>query len=91
MRRQDFAGGTDIDIPVGIVAELILAEEAIAHRWAALRLGNIGCQASLLAGLDILDLEVAAIGDNVDLLNTQNLARRLGRLLSADPCRRLGW
>ena len=34
----------------------------------------------LLAGLDVLDLEVAAVGDDVDRLDTENAAGRFGGL-----------
>jgi hypothetical protein len=51
-----------------------LAGFALAHRRAALRLGNVGNAAGLLASLDILNLEVAAIGDDVD---AQDFAGRL--------------
>ena len=42
-----------------------------------LRLGNVGNAAGLLASLDILDFEVAAIGDDVDRLDAQDFAGRL--------------
>jgi hypothetical protein len=35
-------------------------------------------QAGLLAGFDVLDLEVAAIGDDIDLLDIENDAGGLG-------------
>ena len=52
-------------------------QQALAHRRAALRLGNVGNAAGLLAGLDVFDLEVAAIRDDVDRLDPQDFAGRL--------------
>src|ERR1700680_4657357 len=80
MRFQRLAARAGKDIPVRVVAELILAEEAVAHRRPALRLRNMGCKAHLLASLDVLDLEVAAIGDDVDPLDAENRAGRFGSL-----------
>jgi uncharacterized protein YlxW (UPF0749 family) len=40
----------------------------------------MGNAAGCLAGLDVLALEVAAIGDDVDRLDAQDLAGRLGDL-----------
>jgi hypothetical protein len=45
-----------------------------------LRLRNIGRQPRLFAGLNVLDLEVAAIGDDIDILDIENGACRLGGL-----------
>jgi hypothetical protein len=41
-----------------------------------LRSGNVRNATDLLVGLDVLDLEVAAVGDDVDHLDVQNLASR---------------
>ena len=41
-----------------------------------MRLGNVRDAAGLLTGLNVLGLEVAAIGDDVDRLDVQNLAGR---------------
>jgi hypothetical protein len=67
--RQYLPGRADVGVEPGVVSELVLAKQALAHRRAALRLGNVGNAAGLLASLDILDFEVAAIGDDVDRLD----------------------
>ena len=40
----------------------------------------MGRQPRLFAGLNVLDLEVAAIGDDIDILDIENGACRLGGL-----------
>jgi hypothetical protein len=40
----------------------------------------MGRQARFFAGLDVLDLEVAAIGNDIDILDIENGAGRLGGL-----------
>ena len=45
-----------------------------------MRSGNVRDAAGLLAGVDVLDLEVAAVGDDVDHLDIQNLASRFSGL-----------
>ena len=72
-RRQHLPGRANIGVAPSVVAKLVLAEEALAHRGAALRSGNVRDAAGLLAGLDVLDLQVAAVGDDVDRLDVQNL------------------
>lgn len=42
-------------VDAAVVDRLQVMREALAHRGAALRLGNVGNAAGLLAGLDILD------------------------------------
>jgi hypothetical protein len=59
-----------------LIAKLVLAEEALADRGAALRSGNVRNATDLPTGLDVLGLEVAAVGDDVDPLDVQNLAGR---------------
>ena len=76
-RRQQLPGRADVGVEPGVVSELVLAKQALAHRRAALRLGNVGNAAGLLAGLDVFDLEVAAIRDDVDRLDPQDFAGRL--------------
>ena len=60
--RQYLPGRADIGVAPRVVAKLVLAKEALADRGAALRSGNVRDAAGLLAGLDVLDLEVAAVG-----------------------------
>ena len=38
-------------------------------------------QSRLLASLNVLAFEIAPIGDDIDCLDTEDFARRLGRLL----------
>src|SRR5829696_6264970 len=59
-----------------VVSELILAEQAGPDRGAALRARHIGRHSSLLAGLDILDLEVAAVGNYRDAVRAKQLLGR---------------
>ncbi len=42
---------------------------------------NMGREASLLAGRDVLGPEITLVGDDIDFFDVQNLARRLGGLL----------
>ena len=55
------------------------AAGAAQVRGAALRSGNVRNATDLLTGLNVLDLEVAAVGDDTDRLDVQNLAGRVGR------------
>src|SRR5450759_5416394 len=79
-RRKNLPGRTNEYVPLRIVAELVLAKEAVAHRRSALRLGNIRRYPRLLAGLDVLDREVAPIGGDIDGLDIEDGAGRLGGL-----------
>jgi hypothetical protein len=63
-----------------VVLELVLAEEARLDRRTALRTRHIRLDPGLLAGLDILDLEITLVGDDVDRSDTEDLFRRLCRL-----------
>ena len=49
----------------------------------------MGRQPGFLAGLDVLGLEIALVGDDVDLLDFEDFARRLGGRVTG-PCRRPG-
>ena len=60
-RRQQLPGRADVGVALGVVQELVLAKQALARRGATLRPGNVGNAAGLLASLDVLALEVAAI------------------------------
>ena len=46
-RRQKLPGRTDVGVEPGIVSELVLAKQALAHRGAALRLGDVRNAAGL--------------------------------------------
>ena len=63
-----------------VVAELIFAEQARPDRRASLGARHIGLDPGLLAGLDVLDLEVALVGHDRDCLDAENLLRRFGGL-----------
>ena len=54
-----------------VVSELILAEQAGPDRGAALRARHIGHHSGLLAGLDVLDLEVAAVGNHREAVRAE--------------------
>ena len=47
-------------------------EKVTTHRRAPLRLGDMGRKPGFVAGFDILDLEVAAIADDVDPLDAED-------------------
>ena len=64
----------------GVKAMGMCRVTTMAHRRSALLLGNMGRQPRLFAGLNVLDLEVAAIGDDIDILDIENGAGRLGGL-----------
>src|SRR4051794_37585512 len=76
---QSVTGRAQDAVTGRVVSELILAEQAGRDRGAALRARHIGYHSGLLAGLDILDLEVAAVGDHRDAVRAeQRLGRRRG-------------
>src|ERR1700729_2299555 len=76
-RRQYLPGRADIGVAPRVVVKLVLAKEALADRGAALRSGNVRNATDPLTGLDVLDFEVAAIGDDIDRLDAQGLTGRL--------------
>jgi hypothetical protein len=80
VRRQGLPRRAGENISVRVVTELVLAEEAVAHRRPALRLGDMGREPRFVAGFDVLDLEVAAIGDDVDPLDAEDRTGRFGGL-----------
>ncbi|HUB63278.1 MAG TPA: hypothetical protein VL996_02360 [Methylocella sp.] len=80
-RLQNVSGGAEVGVVLGVVAKLVLAEKALLHGRSPLRARHMRRQASLLAGFDILALEISFVGDDIDLLDLQNLASGLGRLL----------
>jgi hypothetical protein len=75
--RQQLPGRADVGVAPSVVSELVPAEEALAHRRSSLRLGDMRNAARLLAGLDVLHFEVAAVGDDVDRFDPENVAGRL--------------
>jgi hypothetical protein len=78
-RSKRLPSRTEIGIAVWVVAELVLAEEAPAHRWASLRARDIGDDPGLLAGFEILGLEVTPIRHSLDLLDLKHLLGGSGR------------
>src|SRR6266851_6606130 len=63
-----------------VVAELIFTEQARSDRGTTLRTRHVRVDPSLLAGLDVLDLEIAPIGHDRDPLHSENLLCRFGGL-----------
>ena len=61
-----------------VVAELIFTEQARSDRGTTLGTRHVRVDPSLLAGLDVLDLEIPAISDDPDLYDTENLLCRFG-------------
>src|ERR1019366_9710482 len=68
VRRKSFSGRTNVHILVRIIPELVLAEQTIAHRRSALRLGNMGRLPRLFTGPDVPGLEGGAIGLDIHAL-----------------------
>jgi hypothetical protein len=62
------------------VAELVFTEQTRSDRGTTLRAGHVRFDPGLLAGLDVLDLEMAAIGHDRDPLHSENLSCRFGGL-----------
>jgi hypothetical protein len=62
------------NITVGgfVVFKFVLTEQACPDRGTPLWPGYIGHNPSLLAGLDILDLEITLVGDGLDCLDADN-------------------
>src|SRR6266550_4674635 len=60
-----------------VVAELIFAEPARSDRGTTLRTRHVRVDPGVLAGLDVLDLEVAPIGHDRDPLHSENFFCRL--------------
>src|SRR5262249_7053540 len=56
-----------------VVAELIFTEQARSDRGTALRTRHVRVDPDFLAGLDVLDLEVAPVGHDRDPLHAKNL------------------
>jgi hypothetical protein len=61
-----------------VVAELIFTEQAPSDRGTTLRTRHVRFDPGLLAGLDVLDLEIAPISDDRDPLHAENLFCRFG-------------
>jgi hypothetical protein len=70
----------DVTVAVCVVLKFILAEVTGLDRGTALRTRHIGHDPSLLAGLNILDLEIALVGNGFDGLDAKDLLRRLSSL-----------
>jgi hypothetical protein len=63
-----------------VVFELVLAEQARADRWVTLGARHIRLHPGRLAGLDVLDLEIATFSYDRDALRAENFPCRLRRL-----------
>jgi len=71
---------TGVDVGCGIVGERLLGEEPVGGRRTPYRLRHKGRDAGGLSCFDVLDLEVAAIGDSIDPLDAEDLTGGRGRL-----------
>ena len=76
---QALATRAENSIAFRVVLELVLTKQARSDRWTSLRSRHIRLHSGLLAGLDILDLEIPAVSDDRDLLDTKSLFGRLRR------------
>ena len=77
---KTLTGRAKIAVAGWVVAELILAEQARPDRGTALRARHVRLDPGLLAGLDVLDLEIAPVGHDRDCLDPENLLCRFGGL-----------
>src|SRR6201997_4716531 len=67
-------------VAVRVVAELVFPEQARSDRRTALWARYVRIDPGLLAGLDVLDLEIAPISHDRNLLHAENLFCRFGGL-----------
>ena len=77
---ESFASRTDVNIFIGYVAEVLLAEAPFRLGVRGHRFWQRDCDARLLACQDLLTAEVAAIGDGIELLHFQRRLRLLGHV-----------
>src|SRR5215467_8652270 len=63
-----------------VVAELIFTEQTRSDRGTALRTRHVRIDPGFLAGLDVLDLEIAPVGHHREALHSENLFGRFGGL-----------
>src|SRR5947209_16619796 len=70
----------DVTVAVWFIAKLIFTEVACLDRRSALRTRHIGHDPGLLAGLDVLNLEIALVGNGFDGLDAQDFLRRFSGL-----------
>src|SRR5580700_2889881 len=63
-----------------VVAEFIFPEQARSDRRTTLRTRHVRVDPGLLAGLDVLDLEITPIGHDRDPFHSENLFCRFGGL-----------
>ena len=64
---------TDVTVAVCVIAKLILAEQTRLDRGTALRTRHVGHDPGLLAGLDVLDLELSLVGHGLDRLDAKDV------------------
>src|SRR5215469_3277709 len=74
---KTLAGRANVTVAVCVVAEFILAKQARLDRGTSLWTGHVGRDPGLLAGLDVLDLEVTLVGHGIDRRDTKDILRRL--------------
>ena len=70
--RQQLAGGAAIDILLGQVSEVVLAELALRLHAGCCGLGQRHGDAGIVARLDLLAAVVAAIGNGLELVDAEN-------------------
>src|SRR5271163_2200314 len=63
---ETLSAGAKIGVAARVVVKLFLAEQPMADRRPALRVSNVGIDAGLFAGLDILAFVVALVGDGIE-------------------------
>src|SRR5262249_11173352 len=63
-----------------VVAELIFTEQTRSDRGTALRTRHVRVDPDFLAGLDVLDLEIAPVGHDRDPLHAETFLGRFGSL-----------
>src|SRR6266481_7232441 len=87
---QPLTGGTKIDIVLGDIDEVLLAEPPFGLGTRGHRLREIDRYAGLLTGHNLFASVIPAIGNNLDGLRTNRRARLLGHA-TADPDQARRW
>ena len=86
---QLLTGRTDVDILIGHIAEVLLAEAAFGLGFEVIGFGSVTVMPPL-AGQDLLAAEVAAVGNDIEILHVQRRLRLLGHVgrVATGRCRR---
>ena len=66
---QPLAGGTAVDVLLGQIDEVLLAEATLGLGVGCQGLWNVGLHPERLAGQDLLAVEVAAVGQHLEPLH----------------------